>query len=203
MSLSHLILGFLTSYLGFAAPSMLNITASKIYLENNIKIARQYIVGVSFMVFFQVLIAIEIFKVINKHPQLISQIEKIATIVFAVLSIVFIRKGMLSKKQNKSKSIHNGFLFGLSLSFVNMFAVPFFTIACSYLVMNGWKMTSNTQTSLFIAGTVLGVFTILNNYVFLAKKVKSKLLLYTKYFNFLIGIITGVMAVYTAVKVYF
>ena len=54
MIVSHLVLGFVTSFLGYLPPSMLNITVSKITIEKNKKEARCFILGVLLIVLFQV-----------------------------------------------------------------------------------------------------------------------------------------------------
>lgn len=203
MILSHLVLGFVTSYVGYTPPSMLNITASKITIENNKKIARQFILGASVVVLIQVFLGILLASLIEEYPQLIMWVKQIAVIVFAILSFIFIYKGISKSKETTSKEIKNGFLFGISLSSINMFSIPFFAIAHSSFVMHGWAMSGLTCTSVFGLGTVLGTFAILSSYVFLAQKLQGKLLAYSKYFNILIGIITGLVAIYSAVKLYF
>ncbi|MEE4001189.1 hypothetical protein V1T75_12670 [Tenacibaculum sp. FZY0031] len=203
MILSHLILGFITSYIGYTPPSMLNITASKIYIENDKKVARQFVVGVSLIVLVQFFLAVLLTGFFEKFPKLIFWIQSVAIVVFSLLSVLFTYKGLSKPKHKTEKVIKNGFLFGMSLSSVNMFAVPFFAIAHSSFVMNGWAMPGFICTSIFGIGTVLGIIAVLSSYIFLAKKVKTKLIFYTQYFNLFIGIITGIVAVYFIVKLYF
>lgn len=203
MILSHLALGFITSYIGYTPPSMLNITASKIRIENNKRIARQFILGASVIVLLQVIIAISLLAVVDDFPFLIIYIKKSAILVFAVLSFIFLKKAFSKTKPTHPKLIKNGFLFGLSLSSINMFAIPFFAIAHSSFVMHNWVSTNITCTSYFGIGTVLGTFVVLNNYVYLAQKWKSKLTSFTKYFNLIIGSITGFVAIFSAIKLYF
>lgn len=203
MILSHLVLGFVTSYIGYTPPSMLNITASKITIENNKKVARQFIWGASLVVLIQVFLAVLLSSFLEENPELINWIKKVAVVIFAILSVVFIYKGLSKSKGVTSKTVKNGFLFGLSLSSINMFAIPFFAIAHSSFVMHGWAMSGLTCTSVFGIGTVLGTFTILSSYIYLAQKLQGKLLAYSKYLNVCIGIITGFVAIYSAVKLYF
>ncbi|CAL2103896.1 conserved membrane protein of unknown function [Tenacibaculum sp. 190130A14a] len=203
MILSHLVLGFVTSYIGYTPPSMLNITASKITIENNKKVARQFILGASVVVLVQVFLAILLASFLDEYPQLINWVKKIAVLIFAILSVVFLYKGFNTPKERASKTVKNGFLFGLSLSSINMFAIPFFAVAHSSFVMHGWAMSGITCTSVFGVGSVLGTFAILSNYMFLAQKLQDKLLAYSKYLTICIGIITGFVAIYSAVKLYF
>lgn len=203
MILSHLILGFITSYIGYTPPSMLNITASKIYIENNKKAARQFIIGASLVVLFQFFLAVKISEFLTEFPQLIYWVQNIAIIIFLILSMLFIYKGISYPKLSEVKPVKNGFIFGLSLSSINMFAIPFFAITHSSFVMHGWTTTSFTCVSVFGIGAVLGTFAILSSYIFVAKKIENKLIAYANYFNLVIGIITGVVAIYSAIKLYF
>lgn len=202
MILSHLILGFVTSYIGYTPPSMLNITASKITIENSKTMARQFVFGASVVVLFQVFLGVLLSSLLDEYPELINSVKKVAVVVFALLSIVFIYKGIVKSKKKEEKEIKNGFLFGLSLSSINMFSIPFFAIAHSSFVMHGWAMSGLTCTSVFGIGTVLGTFAILSSYMFLAQKFQGKLLAYSKYFNIFIGILTGVIAIYSGIKLY-
>ena len=203
MVLSHLILGFVTSYIGYTPPSMLNITASKIRIENNKKIALQFILGASSIVLFQVFLAVLLSSFLTEYPEIIIWVKKIAILFFALLSVIFIYKGIAKDKAEEVKHIKNGFLFGLSLSSINMFAIPFFAVAHSSFVMHGWAMSGITCTSFFGLGTVLGTFSILSSYLFLAQRFKNKIIRYSKYFNLLIGIITGIVVLYSIIKLYF
>ncbi|WP_299118964.1 hypothetical protein [uncultured Tenacibaculum sp.] len=203
MILSHLALGFITSYIGYTPPSMLNITASKICIENNRKIAYQFALGASVIVLIQVLLAVLLSSFLKEYPEIIIWVKKIAIFVFAIISATFIYKGLSKSKQKENKPIRNGFFFGLSLSSVNMFAIPFFAVAHSSFVMHGWAMSGLVCTSVFGLGTVLGTFAILSSYLFLAQKFENKLIEYSKYFTILIGVITGFIAIYSAVKLYF
>ena len=53
MILSNLVLGFVTSYIGYMSPSMLNITASKIRLEKSKNEAHKFILGVLLIKYLQ------------------------------------------------------------------------------------------------------------------------------------------------------
>ena len=202
MFFSHLLLGFLISYAGYTPPSMLNITVSKIRVENNKKAAYLFILGASLVVFFQFFLAVLITSILHKFPQLIYWIKNLAILIFSILSITFIRKGTTSKNKNLQPK-KNTFLFGLSLSFINMFAIPFFVVTYSFLSLKGFINTELNYIITFAFGIFLGVAALLSSYVFLAQKFKSKLVSYTNSLNILIGIITGFLAIYTGIKLYF
>lgn len=202
MFLAHLLLGFIISYAGYVPPSMLNITVSKIRVKNNKKSAYQFISGVSLVVFFQFVIAVLIVSSLKEIPQLIMWIQSVAIIVFLIVSVFFLKKG-LSKKEEKQNLTQNIFLLGVSLSTINMFAIPFFTISYSFLVLKGFVNTDLNCVITFAIGIFLGVIAVLSSYVFLAEKLKNKITIYANFLNVLIGMVTGFLAVYTSIKLYF
>ncbi len=202
MFFTHLLLGFLISYAGYTPPSMLNITVSKIRVENNKKAAYLFILGASIVVFFQFFLAVLITSILHKFPQLIYWIKNLAILIFSTLSITFIRKGITFKNKNLQPK-KNTFLFGLSLSSINMFAIPFFVATYSFLSLKGFINTDLNYIITFAFGIFLGVVALLSSYVFLAQKFKSKLISYTNSLNILTGIITGFLAIYTSIILYF
>ena len=80
MITTHFILGFIVSYLGFSPPSMLNLTASKIFLEKNKKSAFQFTLGTAVVVFVQFFLSFLIISFIHKYPSLLFWIKNIAIV---------------------------------------------------------------------------------------------------------------------------
>ncbi len=202
MIISHLLLGFATSYIGYTPPSMLNLTASRIRIENDKKAAYQFMYGASLVVLVQVFLAVSLPSLLKMNPEIISTIEKIVVFLFAILSFLFVYKGVSSQKKKTQKPIKNPFAFGISLSFVNLFSIPFFALTHSIFVMHGWAETGISCISIFGIGSMLGTFAILYSYVFLAQRFENTLKVYSKYTNLSIGIILGLVAFYSASNIY-
>lgn len=194
-------LGFCSSFLGFLAPSMLNITATKISLENNKKTAINFSFGVSIIVVLQSSLALLFFKAINENPFVLEYIHSFSILIFSILSFVFFRKAFLERKKNTSKkTINNGFLTGLGLALVNMFAIPFYSGLAAVFNMNGWLELDRVSIFLFVAGTCFGIFFLLYCYILLAEKIKSQITRFAKYLNFILGAITGIVTVIYLIK---
>jgi threonine/homoserine/homoserine lactone efflux protein len=139
MIFSNLILGILTAYIGSIPPSMLNMTAAKISLEKDKKTALQFAIGVSSVVFIQALLALLFLKAIHSNPLILDSIQIISIIIFMVLSIVFLKKALNEQKAIiPKKSLKNGFLTGIGLSFINMFSIPFYCGIGAVFNMYGW-----------------------------------------------------------------
>lgn len=203
MILSNLVLGFVTSYIGYMSPSMLNITASKIRLEKSKSEAHKFILGVLLIVVLQLFVSISLMSFLNKYPELIAYLKKFAAIVFFILSIVFIKKGLTKKTSENRVYIEDSFSLGMVLSLINIFAIPFFIVEYKFFLMYGWLMKTTSSTIFFGLGSVLGVFLVLSSYVFLVNKFENNLLRVTKYFNVFIGIVMGLVALYSFLISYF
>ena len=202
---THLLLGFLVSYLGFMPPSMLNLTASKIFLEKDKKAAYQFTLGSAVVVFIQFFISYFIVTSITKFPNILFWIKNISIVLFAAISIYFLTKEIVKNKNpaKKQREHKNNFMYGISLSFINMFAIPFFAISYSLLKTEGFINAKKTSLLLFAIGISVGTIAIFCSYMFVIKKFKNKVVVNsTRFFNPIIGVITGFFAIYSAVKLY-
>ncbi|CAM1360036.1 hypothetical protein [Tenacibaculum xiamenense] len=203
MILLYLLLGFVTAFLGYLPPSMLNITASKIRLQRSKAAAKQFVLGVALVVAIQLFIALLIVSYLKQVPSLLVILKKVAIVVFVLISLVFIYKGLSKKGSNHKEIKKNSFFLGLTLSLINMFAIPFFIVGYSYYNSQGYIMNDIVSLIIYTAGTVLGVYMALIAYVILANKYQYKLLEKVKYFNLFIGGTTGAVACYSAIMLYF
>jgi threonine/homoserine/homoserine lactone efflux protein len=125
---SHFFFGFIFSFLGSITPSMLNMTALKISLENGKKELNKYAIGVSVVALPQAYIAVFLTKGIVENPLIIETLEKIAIVIFVFLSYYFYRESKKRKIKIETGAVkkENAFLAGITLSVLNMFSIPFF-----------------------------------------------------------------------------
>ncbi len=197
-----LLFGFITSYLGMITPSMLNITALKISIEKSKNTALYYSGGVALVVIFQGYFALFFLKIIYADPTILETIEIGAIIIFSILSIFFFWKAFQDQKEIVTrKLVKSGFLTGMGLSMINMFAVPFYCGIGALLNMYGILELNITSISFFVLGSTFGTFLILYHYILLAEKIKSKISRFSKYLNFFLGGVTGIMALISLIKI--
>ncbi|MFY7670501.1 hypothetical protein ACOSP6_05385 [Tenacibaculum sp. MEBiC06402] len=200
----NFILGFLIAYVGFIMPSMLNLTVGKIFIEENKKSARRFIYGATIVVFFQFLLSLYVISIINKIPNILFWIKNSAIVVFLFLSGFYLRKEFFSKE--KVRQVCNRktcFVYGLKLSFVNMFAIPFFALVYSFLNAEGLVSDNYYEIVAFGIGTSIGVFAVLSSYILLVIKKETRVNKVMVFFNPLMSIITGFAALLTIIKLYF
>lgn len=195
------LLGFTISYVGSISPSMLNITATKISIEKNKKTAIQFAVGVSVIVVFQAFFALLFLQIIYENPIILESIETAAIVVFSFLSIFFFRKARQEQQEiSSTKSKRSGFITGMGLSIINMFSIPFYCGVGAAFNMYDWLELDTVSVLLFTLGAALGTYLILYSYILFAEKIKSKIARFSKYFNYILSAITGIVAVISLIK---
>lgn len=201
---SHLLFGFIFSFVGSISPSMLNMTALKISLEKSKREVKRYALGVSLIVIPQVYIAVILTKYIAENPKILESLEKAGIIIFILLSYYFYKESKKSKKELeviKAKS-ENSFLIGITLSSLNMFAIPFFSGIV--ITLDAFKLFNFNLVSVisFTFGSIIGTFYILLLYGKFAKIIQSKTGKLTKDINFILSILTALVAIFTLIKLF-
>jgi threonine/homoserine/homoserine lactone efflux protein len=196
--------GFFSSFIGSITPSMLNMTAIKVRLEKGIEASKKYALGVSLVAIPQVVIAVILTKYIAENPTILETLEKVGIVIFIGLSYYFYnesKKGKIKTESIKSKK-ENPFLTGITLSFLNMFAIPFF---CGIIVaLDLFELFSFEVFPIFffILGTILGTFCILFVYARFANIIQQKTGKLTKDINIILSVLTALVAVITFIKLF-
>lgn len=197
--------GFVFSFLGSITPSMLNMTALKISIEKGRGAANRYAFGVSLIVIPQVFIAIILTKYIAQNPKILETLEKAGILIFILLSYYFYRESKKSKikvEVIKSKK-ENSFLTGITLSSLNMFAIPFFSGTIITLETFNLFSFNFIPVLFFTLGSAIGTFFILFLYGAFAKFIQKKTGKLTKDINIILSILTGLVAVFAVIKLFF
>ncbi len=198
----HFAIGFITSFLGTAPPSMLNMTTTKITLEKTKKEGLRFAIGVSIIVLIQAYIAILFARYIHNNENFEWYIKVAGISIFVLLSIYFFRQASRERKQKEKPKyqIKNSFIVGLILSSLNMFAIPFYCGVSSVLNMLGWLEFNQTNILLFVIGSSLGTYSVLHLYANAAVKIQSRASLLTKNLNYILSILTGIVALLTFIN---
>lgn len=180
------------------------MTALKISLEKGSNALNKYALGVALLVVPQIYIAVILTKYITENPKILETFDKVGIVIFMLLSFYFYSESKKSKVNvdvKKTKK-ENPFLTGITLSLLNMFAVPFF---CGIIVLldNFTLFYFDTIPILFfILGSVLGTFYILFLYGKFAKIIQKKTGKLIRDINLILSILTGLVAVVTLIKLF-
>jgi threonine/homoserine/homoserine lactone efflux protein len=194
--------GFLVAFIGSITPSMLNMSALKISIQKDVKSAKRYVFGVSLVVLLQAYIAVFLSQYVIENPSILELIEQFGIGIFLLLSFYFYKE---SKKEKaiiqipKTKQT-NDVLFGMTLSALNMFAIPFFCGVVAFLEFVHLFSFALYPVLLFCFGAGLGTFGILFLYVKYAQKIQQKTGKFTQDINLFLSILTALVAIISLIK---
>lgn len=199
--ISLFLIVLLFSFLGFTPPSVLNMTALKIRLNNDKKEFSKFTSGVLSIVFLQAFLSIYLTEYISKNPIFLEVFEKVGIAVLLILSFYFFKQNKKEKKQIVTyKKRKNAFFTGLFLSSLNMFAIPFFCGISALLMTFNLMHFDVTSISLFVIASVVGAFLILFLYGKFAYKIQQKTGNLTNNINLVLCFITAGFALFTFLK---
>lgn len=201
----HFFFGFIFSFLGSITPSMLNMTALKISLENGKKELNKYAIGVSVIVLPQVYIAVFLTKHIVENPSILEILEKVGIVIFIFLSYYFYTESKKSKIKIETSNVKkkNAFLAGITLSVLNMFSIPFYCGIIASLDAFKFFIFDAITILFFILGAAIGTFYILFLYGKFANFIQKKTGKLTKDINIILAILTAFVAVLSIIKLFF
>ena len=193
----YLLLGTAVSILGSILPSMLNMTVVKFSLKSGRKSAIYLAAGISLILILQSSIAIYLSDILMRNSEYINTIQKVATAIFFLISINFFRISRKSKYKPRKERIQKStaFLHGVVLSFLNVFAIPFYFTVITFLIASKIFEFSYLNALFFSLGAALGTFMFLGIYAFVAKKIEFKLHFLATKMDFILGCLTGIVGI--------
>ncbi len=200
--LIHFALGFITSFIGTTPPSMLNMTTAKITLERTKIEGAKFALGVSIVVLVQAYLAVLLTRYIHNSDNFEWYIQVVGVVIFVFLSIYFFSEASKERKQKEAGGykIKNSFIIGMIFSSLNMFAIPFYCGVSSTLNMFGWMKFDQTSIILFVIGSALGTYSLLYIYASSAIKIQKRASLLTKNLNYILSILTALVAILTFIN---
>ena len=182
---------------------MLNMTTAKISLQKSKFEAIKFAAGVSVIVLAQVYIAVLFTKFLRNNPDFVQWLQKIAVVIFALLSFYFYRQSKKDKAPTETvkEKTGNSFMVGLLLSALNMFSIPFYCGVTTALDVAGWLQFTQQNIFIFVIGSALGTFALLYMYAHYARLIQSKSKGLAKNLNLVLSILTGILAFITLIKI--
>jgi len=185
---------------GVVPPGLLNMTAAKISLKEGYSRGIMFSVGVCLIVIFQTYLAAIFARYLSNHPDVIDILQRVALVIFVLITIyylIFAKTQVQPDAVNRVKSKHSRFFFGMFLSCLNMFPIPYQAYMTITLASFGWLTFDFTSIAAYVAGSAMGTFVMLYVYIFFFDRIKNKAFTSQKNMNYIIGSITGIIAVIT------
>lgn len=197
--INNFLIGFIASFIGVLLPGLLNLTASKIRVQEGASRAYLFSVGVALVVVAQTAVGLMLAVYLNKEPEVLLQIKRIAVALFFILSIyfLFLAKDTRIKIPKENRNSHtNRFFAGMLLAVINLFPFPYWAyIGVAFSELN-WLSFSTKPFAAATIGSGLGTYTTLTLYIkYFNQKRSARIEKFN--LNWLIGGVTAVVAVIT------
>jgi len=197
-------LGLIVALVGVIPPGLLNMTAAKISLKEGYSRGLMFSIGVCLIVIVQTYVATIFARYLSNHPDVIAILQRVALVIFVLITIyylVFAKKQIKPGEDNGVKSKHSRLFFGMFLSCLNVFPIPYQAYMTITLATFGWLTFDITSIATYVAGSVMGTFVMLYVYIFFFEKIKDKPITSQKNMNYIIGGITGAISIFTLINI--
>lgn len=200
-------LGLIISIAGIIIPGMLNMTIAKISINESQKQALSFALGAVVVVFIQSFLGTYFAKFLDANPVFSEGLKKIGTFIFIGLTIAFTVMGFNAKKKKDIQvtidTKRNRFFYGMAMSSFNMFAIPWY--AFTSLIMASKELFKYNILSilLFSLAAASGTYLVFYLYAKFFKKIEHKLTFIVQNINFLIALLTGIVAISSLYKMFF
>ena len=202
-----ILLGLFISIVGIIIPGMLNMTIAKISVKENQQQALNFAFVAVVVVFFQAFLGTYFAKFLDAHPFFSEGLKKIGTFIFIGLTIAFIIMGFKAKSKKRKKvtieTKKNRFLYGVVMSSLNMFAIPWYAFTSLMMASKDWFVYDLLSIVLFSLSAASGTYFVFYLYALYFKKIEHKLSFIVQNINFFIAFLTGLVAISSLYKMYF
>ena len=202
-----ILLGLFISIVGIIIPGMLNMTIAKISIKESQQQALRFAFGAVVIVFFQDFLGTYFAKFLDSNRFFSEGLKKIGTFIFIGLTIAFTFMGFKAKNNKNIKvtleTKKNRFLYGVVMSAFNMFAIPWYAFTSLMMASKDWFVYDLLSIVLFSLSAASGTYFVFYLYALYFKKIEHKLSFIVQNINFLIALLTGLVAISSLYKMYF
>jgi len=197
-------LGLFIALIGVVPPGLLNMTAAKISLKEGHVRGIMFSIGACVIVMVQTYVAAIFARYISKHHEVIEILQRVAFVIFILISVYFLFIAKAKPQQTVEPQIHSKqsrFFQGLLLSSINMFPIPYQAYMTITLASVGWMAFDQISIISYVSGAVMGTFVMLYMYIFFFDKIKGKRFTSQKSMNYIIGSITAIISIVTLINI--
>lgn len=197
-------LGLFVALVGVIPPGLLNMTAAKISLKEGPGRGITFSSGVCLVVFIQTYIASIFARYLSNRPDVVEILQRVAFVIFVLITIYFL---IIARNQKESKieadvrSKRSRFFHGMFLSALNVFPIPYQAYMTITLASFGLMNFERLSIVTYVTGASMGTFVMLYIYIFFFDKIKERPFTSQKGMNYIIGSITGIVALITFINI--
>lgn len=191
------------SSIGVLPPGMLNMTAANISMKQSHFQAKKFINGVLLVVALQSFLGYYFATFLEQNPEVMRNLKIVGSSIFSILTIFFLGKGIQTVLHSHKIDTHTKisklppFSHGLLLSAINVFPVPYYAFLSLYFSAFIPCFFSLPIGISFVVGSVLGTGLVYHIYAYFFKRFETKMTFFSNNINFIIAVITGLVAILT------
>ena len=171
-------LGWLVSFLGQLPLGNTSITATQIAVEETVRKAWQFSIGVAIVEVIYLRVALSGMSWVVAHQTFFEVLNWFAIALFLGLGIFTLIAANKDRKQKKPPLLNNKlnrFVLGLSMSAVNPIQIPFWFTWSVAFIKSGALATNPASYNAFTIGAGTGTITGLAVYIYAGKWLINKL----------------------------
>ena len=191
------LLAVLVAFVGFLPPGMINMTSLKMSLEHHRSEALKFVAGAVTVILVQAFLAVTFAKYLAGNPQIIEYLTYAAIAVFLGLALLFFRQARKQVSLDIQSKKRNSYLAGLTMSSMNMLAIPFFLGYSTLMEAKGWLVIDPPHNYIFALGAVAGAFVLFFLYVLFAEYIQKRVQFIAKNINYILSLLFLTLALIT------
>jgi L-lysine exporter family protein LysE/ArgO len=173
--LLHIGIGAFLSFIGSIPFGTINVTTADTAIREGFRAALWVAFGAAAVEFIQALLALKFSSLLVENPGVEFTIQWASAIIFAGLAIYFLLRKERHKEPQQARTRARGMLKGITVSALNVLAIPYWIFCGSYLAANDWvELEENRYLVIFSAGVFVGTFLLLTVYARLGVYADSK-----------------------------
>ena len=196
-------IGFIAAFVGVIPPGLLNMSAAKISMNEGRKKGVLFSIGVCVTVMIQTYVALLFARYLDRHPEVVDTLQKVALGIFICITIYFffIAKDTRRKMPEEiQKSKTRRFFSGMFLGALNLLPLPYWVYISVTFAGFGWFKFTTPELWAAVFASGFGTMAMLLLYVQFFKKKEDQRKAKGN-INYIIGFITAVISVITALKI--
>jgi len=201
--LLNFVIGFVAAIVGVIPPGLLNMSAAKISMKQGRKVALLFSTGVTLTVCLQTYIALLFARYLDKHPEIVSMLQKVGLGIFICITIYFFFIAKDTRRQPREVHNHsktNRFFYGILLAALNLLPLPYWVYLSVTFSAFGWFTFEQPGLWATVIASGAGTFVMLLIYAQFFRKRQDKILFKVN-MNYIIGLITAAISVITLIKI--
>lgn len=195
--------GFFAAVVGTLLPGILNANVVKVFKEEGIKNANNFMLGTFVVIALQTYLAVFFARIIDQNVFVSSILREMGFVIFSILTLYFFTvkpKKKITTETATSFTKRKRFFYGMFLALLNVFPIFYYVFITISVLNNNFYEVYYLSNILLTLGVILGTYVVFSSYIRVFKKSDVEGNFILKNINKIIGTITGIIAIFNLYK---